>query len=103
MVTTKNSRDNYTKENISKNIFKNIGIPKVYSKKIVDDLISLIVNNLYLKKKIKIKNFGSFYVLKKARRIGRNPKDKKKYEISKRIVVNFKASDELKLRINKNV
>ena len=83
MVETKNSRDNFTKEDISKNIFKILGIPNVYSKKIINDLINFIVNTLQLKDKIKIKDFGSFYVLKKTKRIGRNPKNKKNMKFQK--------------------
>ena len=48
----------------------------------------------------KIDNFGSFKILKKGRRIGRNPRTKKEYEISPRKIVTFKTSNFLKEKIN---
>ena len=55
-----NSRNNLNKNDISKNIFSNIGISSFYAKKIINDLINVLIVNLQLKKNIKIKNFGSF-------------------------------------------
>ena len=97
-----NKRDNLNKKDINKNIFTSIGIPAHYSSKIVDDVILILISNLKLNKNIKIKNFGSFMLRKKNKRIGRNPKNNETYKISERIVTTFKVSDALKLRINEN-
>jgi nucleoid DNA-binding protein len=98
-----NSRNNLNKNDISKNIFSNIGISSFYAKKIINDLINVLIVNLQLKKNIKIKNFGSFNLYKKKERTGMNPKNKKKYDISSRNVVTFKTANELKLKVNNNV
>jgi integration host factor subunit alpha len=50
--------------------------------------------------KVKITSFGTFKKSIKNKRIGRNPKTKKEFIITARAVVKFKASEQLKKRIN---
>ena len=96
-------RDNIKKKDIVKNVNSNIGIPKVYASKILNDLIYILTNNLILNKIVKIKNFGTLILKKKNKRQGRNPKNLKTYEIIERNVVTFKISEYLKKKINSNV
>ena len=103
MVAAANKRENLTKEDIVKNISSHIGISTAYSANIINDLINILISALISKKKLKIKNFGSFNLRLKKERIGRNPKNNKLYNISARIVASFKAAEQLKLKINKNV
>ena len=103
MVIQKNNRDNLKKEDISKSIFINTGIPKIYSSEIINDILNILITNLNNNKYIKIKNFGIFKLIKKKSRIGRNPKNNKTYTISSRSVVTFRASNILNLKIRKNV
>ena len=91
------------KDDISKKIFLDIGISKSYSGKILNDIIQIIILNSNLKEKIKIKDFGTFTLRIKKERIGRNPKNKNKHDISERTVSIFKASKKLKMKINNNV
>ena len=100
MVVATDYKKNLNKDDISKKIFLDIGISKSYSGKILNDIIQIIILNSNLKEKIKIKDFGTFTLRIKKERIGRNPKNKNKYEISERLVITFKASDELKKKIN---
>ena len=102
MVTQKNKIKNITKEDITKNIFSVIGLPGVYSRKIVNDIIQILISNLIVSNKIKIKNFGIFLLQKKNERIGRNPKNKETHIISKRTIVSFKTAETLKEKINKD-
>jgi len=97
------NRDNTRKKDIAKNILANIGTSFIYASKIIDDLINILICNLFLNELIKIKNFGTFKVQKKNKRIGRNPKNKKNYEISERNIISFKTAEELKKKINNNV
>jgi integration host factor subunit alpha len=103
MVIMKVIRDNISKKNIINNIFNEIGVPINYAAKLVDDLILILIENINAKKKIKIKNFGTFFLLKKKKRIGRNPKNKIDHIISERNVISFKISNELKNKLNINV
>ena len=54
------SRDNTHKKNIIDNIFNTSGVPSSFAAKLVDDLILIMITNIYSKKELKIKNFGTF-------------------------------------------
>jgi len=97
MVTKKN---NLKKEDIVKNISANVGTSIFYTAKIVNDIIIILTDGLILKKKIKINNFGTFLLQNKNERLGRNPKNKNTFVISKRIIASFSASNYLKIKIN---
>ena len=93
------TRDNTHKKNIINNIFNTTGLPASYAVNIVNDIISIISSNIITHKKIKIKNFGTFFLKKKNKRIGRNPKTKINYEISERNVVTFKPAEDFKKKL----
>ena len=93
---------NITRKYISNKIHKNLGFSKNLSSEILDNLFEQIVLEILISNKIKISSFGTFSVLKKKERIGRNPKNKIKAIISSRKVVKFKPSQLLKNRLNKN-
>ena len=93
-------RVNITKKNIINSIYMQIGFSKKISENLLEDLLNLLINNLKRNKKVKISNFGTFSVRNKKSRIGRNPLTKEKKTISKRNVVLFKPSKELKTFIN---
>ena len=93
-------RVNITKKNIINSIYMQIGFSKKISENLLEDLLSLLINNLKQNKKVKISNFGTFSVRNKKSRIGRNPLTKEKKTISKRNVILFKPSKEFKSFIN---
>ena len=97
------SRDNTHKKNIIDNIFNTSGVPSSFAAKLVDDLILIMISNIYSKKELKIKNFGTFNLKNKKKRIGRNPKNKTIHEILERNVITFKTSTKLNKIINKDV
>ena len=72
MSNYKNS--NLTKKDISKEINLSIGLSKSHCNQLTDDLIS-ILKELITDKKINIKNFGTFKILKKNERVGRKLSD----------------------------
>ena len=61
------NRVNTHKKNIINNIFNKVGIPVNYANKLVDELILILISNIVIKKKLKIKNFGVFNLKKKIR------------------------------------
>ncbi len=79
-----------------------IGFSKKISETLLEDIFEIILNNIIKEKKVKIAKFGTFTLRKKKERIGRNPKTKENKVISKRNVILFKASKELKKYINNN-
>ena len=95
-------RDNLSKNEIAEIITNKIGLSTSYNKKIINDLIEVLIISLNNSKNLKISNFGSFYLKKKSKRIGRNPKNKQVYEISERNVITFYCSEEFSKKINNN-
>jgi integration host factor subunit alpha len=93
------SKNNTHKTNIINNISNYVGLANNYGLKLVDDLILILINNVIKKKHLKIKNFGTFTLKKKEKRIGRNPKNKINYEILARNVLTFKAAEKLKRKM----
>ena len=95
-------RINLTKKDLVNIIYMQIGFSKKITENLVEEFFSLIVSNLCKKKSVKISNFGTFLIRSKNSRIGRNPKTKEEKEISKRVVVLFRPSKELKESLNNN-
>ena len=65
-----------TKNHITKQIHSKTGLSVLYTEKLVESLI-LILKDLIKAKKTSIKNFGTFKIVNKKKRVGRNPKNKK--------------------------
>ncbi len=95
-------RINLTKKDIVNSIYMQIGYSKKISEILIDDFFQIIFENLKIKNKVKISNFGTFTLKNKKARIGRNPKTKVEALISERFTISFKPSKELQLYINKN-
>ena len=93
-------RINLTKKNLVNLVYMQLGFSKQISENLIEDLLSTIVKNIKLEKKLKLSKFGTFIIRKKKSRIGRNPKTKESKIISSRDVVLFKPSNEFKEFIN---
>ena len=96
-----NKKISLTKKDISKKINLKTGLSNLYTKQITDDFIS-ILKYLIKSKEISIKNFASFKTIDKKERTGRNPKNKKIYNIDARKSLSFVASKKLRSKI-KNI
>ena len=96
------TNNNFTRKDLSNKIFKNLGFSKNLSSKIVDDFFETLIIGIIKSNKIKISSFGTFSVLDKKERIGRNPKTKVEARIFSRKVVKFKPSMLFKKKINSN-
>ena len=93
-------RINVTKKDLVNLVYMQLGFSKQISENLIEDLLSTIVENIKLEKKLKLSKFGTFTIRKKKSRIGRNPKTKESKMISSRDVVLFKPSKEFKEFIN---
>ena len=83
---------NFTRKNLSNKIYKVLGFSKNLSQKIVDDFFETLVSELIKSNRVKISSFGTFKVINKKERVGRNPKTKIETKIFSRKVVKFKPS-----------
>ncbi len=93
---------NINRKNLTEKVHKNLGFSKNFSSKIIDDFFEEIILEVINSSKIKISNFGTFSVLYKKERIGRNPKTKIAAKIKPRKVVKFKPSLILKNKLNRD-
>ena len=95
-------RVNLTKKEIINSIYMQIGFSKKIAESLLEDFLSLILNELIKNKKVKIPKFGTFVLRYKKSRIGRNPKTLEKKIITDRNVILFKPSKDFKDYINSN-
>lgn len=89
------------KKDIIKKIAENTGVTQKDTTIIVDELLNVIVENVQADK-VSIAGFGTFEVVERASRIGRNPQTSKEIFIPKHKVVKFKPAKNFKDSVNIN-
>ena len=93
-------KNNLTKIDIIKNLSAKTGYPISFSKKLIDDLIKIISKDIKMGN-INLKNVGSFKLINKKERIGRNPKTNEKFLIKSRKSISFTPSKKILNNLNK--
>lgn len=94
-------RDNLTRKDLAKVIHEKMGFSQRSAGDLVDELFYFVKQALLNDELVKLVHFGTFKVMKKESRIGRNPQTGEAMEISKRRMVSFKPSKELREKINR--
>jgi nucleoid DNA-binding protein len=100
-MNTKTDSSKITKESLSKIIFQQIGIPKRQAYKLVQMFFDTIVQGLREDGIVKIPQFGTFKILNKNPRIGRNLHTMEPVIIKPRKAISFKMRPQLKDYLNK--
>ena len=90
---------NFTKYDLIEQLSIKTGFSKNISKKLINDLLQILIQNLF-NDRLVLKNFGVFKVTQKKRRIGRNPKTKEEFIINARKSITFLASKKLSDLLN---
>ena len=90
------------KADIVRSIELKLGLSHEEATQQVEQILTLIKNNLSDGESVLISGFGQWKVRDKKSRVGRNPKTKKEYEISPRRVVTFYPSNVWRSEISKN-
>lgn len=93
-------KSNLKRIDISKFLNKKKGYSILLSKRLINSLIEILTMNINHKNLV-LKNIGSFKVIQKKQRIGRNPKTKEKFIISARNSLSFTTSKQLLNKLNK--
>ena len=93
-------KNNLTKIDIIKNLSAKTGYPISFSKKLIEDLIKIISKDIKMGN-INLKNVGSFKLINKKERIGRNPKTNEKFLIKSRKSISFTPSKKILNNLNK--
>ncbi|MBO6051087.1 MAG: HU family DNA-binding protein [Bacteroidales bacterium] len=76
-------------------IAENAGFTKVDAKKALESFLDVATAALKKGDKVSLVGFGTFSVIKRAARKGRNPQTKKEIKIPAKKVVKFRAGSEL--------
>ena len=93
-------KKNFTRKDLSNNVHQKLGFSKNLSSLLIDGFFESLVSELVKGNKIKISSFGTFLVVDKKERIGRNPKTKVEAKIMARKIVKFKLSNKFKVKLN---
>jgi len=93
-------KTNFTRKDLSKKIYQNLGFSKSYSSRVIDNFFETLIQELIRSNKIKISSFGTFKVINKKKRIGRNPKTKEEAIILPRKTIKFSPSSLVKQKLN---
>jgi integration host factor subunit alpha len=94
------NKNNFTKQEIIINLSNKTGFSINFSKKLVNDLLVIFIKKIK-SGELNLKNLGSFKLLSKNERLGRNPKTKKEFIINSRKSIKFTTSKKLANFLNK--
>jgi nucleoid DNA-binding protein len=94
--------DKITKESLAHSIFKSMGLPKKQALGIVNLFFDSILQGLKEDGKVNILHFGTFKLLNRKPRLGRNLNTMKPVIIKSRKVIVFKMHPKLKEYMNKD-
>ena len=92
-------KKNFTRKDLSNKIYQKLGFSKNYSSLIIDNFFETLILELLRSNKIKL-SFGTFKIINKKKRIGRNPKTKEEAVILPRKIVKFSPSVLVKQKLN---
>ena len=93
------AKGNLRRIDLAKIISQKKGFPLLFSKQLIDNLIDVLIFSVS-KNKLNLKNIGTFNIVKKNSRLGRNPKTRQEFIITARKSISFKASKTLLKKIN---
>ena len=94
-------QNNLTKSELIKNLSKKTGFSFLYSKQLINDFFDVLIQNI-INDNLNIKNIGTFKIINKKERIGRNPKTKELFIIKSRKSLSFVSSNKLLNILNLN-
>ena len=87
-------RNNFTKKDIIKYLSEKTGFSELLSKSIINDLLKTLVE-IIKTENLNLKNIGTFKLIDKKERIGRNPKTNEEFIISPRKSISFSSSKKI--------
>ena len=92
-------KNNLTKIDIAKELSKKTGYSLELSKILINNLLIVLISAIR-KNKLNLKNIGTFRLINKSERIGRNPITKENFVITSRKSISFIASKKLLSVVN---
>ena len=92
---------NVTRKELAVSVHDQLGISQRNSSDIVDSVFSVLKDTLVNGESVKLVQFGTLTVRDKSPRKGRNPRTGETMTITKRKMVSFRPSKQLRERLNK--
>ena len=92
-------KNNLTKIDIAKELSKKTGYSLELSKILINNLLIVLISAIK-KNKLNLKNIGTFRLINKSERIGRNPITKENFVITSRKSISFITSKKLLRVVN---
>ena len=92
-------KNNITKIDIAKELSIKTGYSLELSKILINNLLIVLISSIK-KNKLNLKNIGTFRLINKSERIGRNPITKENFVITSRKSISFIASKKLLSVVN---
>ena len=92
-------KNNLTKIDIANELSKKTGYSLELSKILINSLLIVLISSIK-KNKLNLKNIGTFRLINKSERIGRNPITKENFVITSRKSISFIASKKLLSVVN---
>jgi integration host factor subunit alpha len=93
-------KNNVTRKELALSVTEKLGVSQRNSAQIVDTVFATMKSSLINGESIKLVQFGSLIVRKKSPRRGRNPQTGESMTITKRQMINFRPSKQLRERLN---
>lgn len=90
-----------TRTELSEAVYQEVGLSRNESMDLLETVLEKISETLVTGESVKISSFGTFSIRSKSERIGRNPKTGIEVPITPRRVINFRPSQQLKLRVSR--
>jgi len=91
-----------TKADIVEIISSSTGLTKIETEAVVKGFLETVIEAMKRGETIELRGFGSFKVVKRARRVARNPKTNKEVIVPSQYVPVLKISKEFKQAVNQN-
>lgn len=92
-----------TKADIVEIISSNTGITKIETEAVVNGFLQTVIDSMKRGENIELRGFGSFKVVKRARRIARNPKTNQEVIVPEQHVPVLKISKDFKKAVNQEL
>ena len=92
-------KNNLTKIDIAKELSKKTGYSLELSKILINSLLIVLISSIKINK-LNLKNIGTFRLINKSERIGRNPITKENFVITSRKSISFITSKKLLSVVN---
>tara|TARA_B110000971_G_scaffold184734_1_gene192586 strand:+ start:65 stop:355 length:291 start_codon:yes stop_codon:yes gene_type:complete len=95
------NKSSCTKIYIAQNLTEKTGFSVQFSYKLINDFVGILIESIS-NNKFNLKNIGTFKIIKKKERLGRNPSTKEEFIICSRNSLSFVASKKILDNLNKN-